>query len=766
MSGDLPLERYHRLQAGAADLRRLPFAAKVDGQTVTREGEDLVVLHEDHSERFRQAEVRKGGLKGLFGGTETGVLWHDGAQTRLLRPNGATEPAEFPGGLPADAALRARTRQAEDLRARATSPLQKAVVDVPFGSLETARAVLQATAPALPGPAGTAVLAVAMAEAFPATAGHTLPVLQAELATSTEPLPQALATALQKPPRDPAATLKATADLLQSGQALGLDLAVRASGLPGGAHLVPALLAATPGVDANTWAGRYLGQAPKDLAKIPTTAAGYALATASLDAAGRRAMLTAARGLGAEGDLLADLASTADVATVAKVLGAGTPGAAAEAALQGDPKNVGRLLTYVARGGDPAIGTLQAIGGVRTSSQYESARSAQTAALPGLLQGDARGALQAGLGALTSRVAVADLSRLLLPELPDANARVLEDLLDQPFGGQYESLRTTVTAGVEGLGDAPVDFALRLLGTTSYATSQKAIVRAVAARAPQPLPLELRLAERMAGHEFGGQYESFGTTAQALLKPPQGTSLLQAALGTTTYSSSQKALVSHWLDLGQAPPAAEAFLRAVIALPFSGQYESLNSTLAALAPDLQRSALELARAALGTTTYSGTTRGLAHALEAAAQTPTERRLGGFLKSVTDLTFSGQYESMSGTVGAALNALRPGDAPGQAVLRAGLAAVGSTTYKGTQVGIARAAAAAAAPDRTVADVSSLFRTAVPDAEIEADPAGALQRLLDGWSETPAVQADAPAGEIRQEPETVTIGGIVLPVARQG
>lgn len=767
MAGDLPLERYHRLQAGAADLRRLPFAAKVDGQTVTREGQDLVVLHEGRTERFREAEVPKRGLRGLFGGAETGVWWHDGADSRLIRPDGSTGGGEFPGGVPDDAALRDRTRAAEALLAGATTPLQKAVLDVPFGSLEIAKSALQATAPALPGPSGTAALAVAMAEAHPATAARTLPVLQAELAARTEPLPLALAGALRTPPRDPVATLRATASLLQAGlqQQLTLDLALHASRMPGGSHLVPALLSATPGVPPDSWTGRFLSRAPQDLSVLPSTAAEYLQAASRLDPAGRRDLLAAARGLGAEGDLLADLAATAEADTLARVLEAPTPGEAAAAALAGDPKNVARLLAYAARNGDRTVGTVLAVGGLRTTGRYESPRGAQAAVLPPLLAGDVAGALKAGLETLSSRQAVLDLAGILLPDLAQPNARVLEDLLDQTFGGQYESLNSTLRAGLEGLGEAPVDFAARLLATTAYSTSQKAIVRAVAAHAPKPLPLALRLAERLAAEPFQGQYESFGATANALLKQAP---LLQAALGSTTYASSQRAIVTHWLEARKeegtpAPPATETFLRGLVAQPFAGQYESMNATLAAVVPRLDDPLVAMAEAALGTTSYTGTNRGIVKALAEAAEDPATRRMATFLQGVAACPFSGQYESMNAALKAALAAPQPGDSPGQAVLRAGLAAVATTPYAGTKLAVARAAAAAATPAIAAADVSALFRSPVRDEDLQADPAAALQRLLDGWSETPPpAQGDAPVGEIRREPEQVTIGGITLPV----
>ena len=62
-----PLDRLQTLRRATAEMGLLPYSVRVEGARVTRDGEDLVVLHEDRTERFREGEVSTGGVAGFFG---------------------------------------------------------------------------------------------------------------------------------------------------------------------------------------------------------------------------------------------------------------------------------------------------------------------------------------------------------------------------------------------------------------------------------------------------------------------------------------------------------------------------------------------------------------------------------------------------------------------------------------------------------------------------------------------------------------------------
>ena len=533
-----PLDRLHSLKRATAELGRLPWSVRVEGARVTRDGEDLVVLHEDHTERFREGEISTGGLAGFFGSREPVVWWHDGQETRMIRADGSAETAEFPGGLPDDRELRQRTREARD--------------------------------------------------------------------------------------------------------------------------------------------------------------------------------------------------------------------------------------------GDPVLETALAVGRIRTRGEADDARKAQEDLAPHLLAGQPAQALLAGLDALSSREAVKDLARLLLPSAPQPNARALEDLLDLPFGGKDGNLRATLLAGLQHVDSPPLEFTRALLESTHHGPSQHAFVRATLDRAGSPLPANLRMAGRLSEGAFEGKGDAYGETARALLASacdPRASGwkswlpLLTASLATAHQVEANQEVLRAWLGTlkeegVELPASSGAFLRAMTTWKMPGKFENLRESLSRLLPTLEAPALAQARAVMETSSSPETSRAVVQAMARAAGDPATQRLGNFLADVGALRYSGKFDSATAALKAGLAAPRPEDGAGEALLRAGLAALEATHDEPTRREIARLAVAAAGPKTDPADPGAIFRPLVPDEELQADPRGALSRALASWSEA-APPAEEAGRAIVQGEGTVSIGGITLP-----
>ncbi|MCA9792810.1 MAG: hypothetical protein KC910_13480, partial [Candidatus Eremiobacteraeota bacterium] len=175
---DLSVERFRSLQRQVTQnedrLKCLPFAIAEEGNpehALVQDGQDLVVLGADEHERYRQGRGRAPGWRGWLFLKEDTTWASDGKQNLAFNPKGQPRsieafPSEPPGLDPN--ILRGRLLEAERLRDSAEASPHKIVrqaAGLPFGNLQTAKAVLGAAAAGLSGPAATATLATAMARA-------------------------------------------------------------------------------------------------------------------------------------------------------------------------------------------------------------------------------------------------------------------------------------------------------------------------------------------------------------------------------------------------------------------------------------------------------------------------------------------------------------------------------------------------------------------------------------------------------------------------
>ncbi|MGE0489347.1 MAG: hypothetical protein AB7S38_09050 [Vulcanimicrobiota bacterium] len=770
----LSLERFRQLSQSSRDprLQQLPFAVEVPdepGTWLAQRGDDLVVFNQDSGQSYQQGTAKQAGLLGWVGFTQDTVWASDGQQQLAFDPKGRPRPAAYPAPSAIESARRELAQAQQLVQTAQADPLKRAALAVPYGSLQAAKATLEASAPALTGPAASVALAQAM---LTEAARFSLadPVATALRPQVVDDLKQAdnqvgplLAPLLEKTSR-PAAMLTSLAVLTPTVDAANLQAA---AGTPAAHELVPLLFAQLPQEQKSPsllLLENHALATPQNLVQAlqnpeidPLTLA-FSLQRQLPDATARQALLAEAtqercKGLqGPEAEFFTRLSSLAgkledryylDLLQTSQSLMeqdflSRLAGAAARVR-KADQKKVIEALTEGLD--DPLAKAARSLARVPHQGDYCSlGRTLQALCQPDV------SLWQAGLQAAHS-VRKGEQAQVLATVLeldranPDANPQLqamLEAALPLSYPGDYESLAKTLgamIAGFENQEDAATPAAERaLLGGLETLNKGRARTYLEATlptieRTPKNTAV-LQFLTDLSQVQLPGDYESHPKTARTVLaglyqEGLTGSNLLLKALDTV---SSRRAPEVARTGLGML--AAEDFPELVEQLSnqrFPGDYESFTKSYRAAleaskdsSPAHRRVDFLMGACAAAS---SKSASGLLALVGEACPDSAEAR---FLAGLGRLRFPGDYESAAKSALAAWRAREQQTGPVALVAMARAAA--QACSRKSQPGVVQLAfSELGRMNRPRNAVEALLAPEISDARIATDPMGAL----DDW-----------------------------------
>lgn len=778
----LSLERFRKLSQSSRDprLQQLPFAVEVPdepGNWLAQRGDDLVVFDHDSGQSYQQGTARQSGLMGWVGFTQDTVWACDGQQQLAFDPKGRPRPADYPAPSPIDSARREFAQAQQLIQTAQADPLKRAALDLPYGSLHAAKATLEATAPALTGPAASVALAQAMlTEAARFSLADRVavairPQVVADLKQADNQVGPMLAPLLEKSSH-PAAMLTSLAVLGPTVDSANLQAA---AGTPAAHELVPLFFEQLPQEQKSPsllLLERHGLATPQNLIQTllspetdPLTMA-FSLQRQLPAAAARQALLAEAtqercKGLqGPEAEFFTRLSSLAgkledryylDLLQISpRLMGLdflnGLVGAA-ERVRKADQKTVIEALTEGMD--DPLARAARRLAQVPHQGDY--CKPSRT--LQALCQPDTS-LWQAGLQAAHS-VRKGEQAEVLATVLeldranPDARPQLqamLAAALPLKYPGDYESAAKTFGAMIAGFDNqedaatpAPERALLGGLGTLSNARAR--------AYLDATLPTIERTAQNAAVLQFltdltavqlPGDYESHSKTTRAVLaglyqEGLTGSNLLLHAINTV---SSRKAAEVARTGLGML--AADDFPELVEKLShqrFPGDYESFaKSYRAALEASKESSPANRRVDFLMGACAAASSKSAPNLLALVGEACPDSAEARFLAGLGRMRFPGEYESASKSALAAWRAREQQTGPVALVAMARAAA--QACSRKSQAGVVQLAFNELGRINQPRNaVEALLAPEISDARIASDPMGAL----DDWQSILARQA---------------------------
>lgn len=633
--------RYDSLQAQvqshARELRSLPFYLEDEqsGDKIVVDQNDVYLIGDQAAEVYTYQIADAPGWRGWLWREEPTLFRSDGQKSQALDPRGKARDADFPGGT-SFTRIRQQIGDSEQLLEKARQhPLGQHLADLPFGSYRAARAVIEASAPALPGAVGTAALAAAMITAAPRELQDDVlerlsPSVVEGLKKSDTPSEELLEKTVSQTP----AILPALAQLLGKSGKLSFALAREAARGPQAHTLAPLLLDSLPDQelpplfktlkDEGIWDERTRRRLlSPDFEKDPMAAAGQ-IAGYQREATAK----TKVRRL-----FIGQAADSCEPGQKQQLL-------RNLAAIQVDDRSFARLTESVlAQLEEPPMSILvTAVGRVDKSDQVQVFRS-----------------LSRGLES---------------PEL--ANAEALTHL---SYRGDYRSFKKTLQAYSETQG-SPMKRALATMGTLGNEQNAAVFQALLPWLKDGEDPVKIGMLEALSKNRYPGDYESFRKTCQrvedAFQEPQQPTLIpaperaLRAAVGSVQSNRAQDALQA---ALDSVPVTDQNrtllnFTREMAKIRLPGDYESHKKTFDRCLDRVFAEGgcapydfLQTAMNSVSSHSHAGVLRAGLDSLDPAhPQALSEKELS-WLRTLSETRFPGDYESLKKAYDRGLEAAR-------------------------------------------------------------------------------------------------------------